>query len=155
MLVYSAILCCLVLGINGGFTHLNNGLLVTQTKDAKSVNTEYEVLIVLHKPRWPLAMDSAISYLRREIISLPRVAYLTSKDKQLWLQRLELLRTKLQPSHIRQKRGFFDFGGKILKSVFGVATSEDIRQVGLALANASRQQTKIVHMFHTIIGCSF
>ena len=140
-----------MLGVYGGFTRLPNGLLVTQTKAAKSVTTEYEVLIVLHKPKWPEAVNGAISRLRREVYTLPMLAYLTPKDKSLWLRRLALLRTKLQPSHIRSKRGFFDFGGKILKSVFGVATSEDIKRVGLALTEASRQQNKIVHRVNDLL----
>ena len=132
------------------FTKLQDGLLVTQNAHVKAIKMEYEVLIVLTPPTWPDAMTHAVERLRLEVDSLLGQAYLTSKDRSLWLKRLELLKPKLSKPR-RVKRGFFDLGGKLLKSVFGVATSEDIKRVGTILQTASKEQSKIIHRVNDLL----
>lgn len=56
---------------------------------------------------------------------------------------------------MRNKRGLFDIGGKIIGNVFGLATEEDLDEINAKfhkITNHIRQQDKFINLDHQLIG---
>ena len=54
--------------------------------------------------------------------------------------------TLTRQEHTRRKRGLFDFGGRILKSVFGTATEDDLDGLKKQLQDVADSQSEIAHV---------
>ena len=137
---------------------LPDGLIVTKTNGVKAVATEYEVLVVIQPPEWPKELDNAISQLRRKVEALAKPAMLTREDTNIWLKRLDVLASRLNIKSSetsarlsRHKRGFFNVIGQLSKTLFGTATTEDIKRIGKVLQKSSQQQGKIIHRINDIL----
>ena len=71
---------CIIAQTLGQLTVLPDGLFVTKTLDVHSVNTEYEVLIVIQPPVWPAEVDETIHHLRHQVDTLAGQGSLSASD---------------------------------------------------------------------------
>ena len=143
----------------GLLTTIPDGLIVTKNENVRTVATEYEVLIVIQPPVWPPELTKAIARVRRRANDMTGPAMLTREDTSMWLKRLDRLKPTLDASDsstnfrivTRQKRGLINFVGKISKTLFGTATSEDVERIGRILQQSSKEQSKIVHRVNDLL----
>ena len=135
----------LILYSQGDIEPLPNGLIVSRHENAKLVAAKHDVLIILEKPKWPSELNGMIAIVKRKITDLPHGDVFTEHDKSLWTQRVDRLRSKLNRSPSRGKRGLFDFIGKASKSLFGTATTEDIENVKNVLRAMQQTTSTSVH----------
>ena len=152
----------LLVTCNAAVSTLDDGLLVAKTEKVREVRKEYEVLIVIEKPKIPLPFVSMLQLARRGLNTMSSMKHISLEMKNKWRSRLDALldldsrervmeSSKTRTSITRTKRGLLDFVGKISKSLFGTATVEDVQRIAKAVEESRGQQSKVVHQLNNLL----
>ena len=142
----------LIAGSNAAVSTLNGGLLVAKTKKVREVRKEYEVLIVIEKPKIPLPFTSMLQQARKGLNTMTNMKHISPEIRNKWRNRLDLLldldiRSRVvESSKARKKRGIFDFVGQLSKSLLGTAAVADVQRIAKAVQESRGQQTKVIHL---------
>jgi hypothetical protein len=136
---------------HGKITPIPDGLLVTQSKDVYAVGSQYEILITIEPPTWPKVFDDYILKLMTYIRNLSRTVSLTSHDHKLWLRRLGGMTSVKRKYLIRSKRALLGIVGKISKTLFGTATTEDVERIAEVLRTSVQDQDKLFTRVNSLL----
>ena len=141
-------------------TSMPDGLFVSGGHSLRAQAAEWTVLVTVEKVRTPAHLEMDLQHVQ-DIIHLPNVSeWLTDEARKAWQGRLDYLRrmfewdSKVQSSTAvrRVKRGAFDFGGKILSSLFGLATQKDIERCQKLVQQVRHRDNRVIHFINDLVS---
>ena len=74
----------LIAGSNSAVSTLNDGLLVVKTEIVREVRKEYEVLIVIEKPKIPLPFTSMLQQARKGLNTMTNMKHISPEMRNKW-----------------------------------------------------------------------
>ena len=144
--------------ISSSITPLPDGVYVTKKGEVASVRADIEVIVLVRPPEQPIKLLKAVQKLRKEIEKVTVQHTLRIRDQRVWLNRVGDMEKQLRGDQtstatqgVRKRRGLIDGIGRLSKTLFGTATTEDVRRVALAVQHARTREDKVVHQVNQML----
>ena len=134
-------------------TRLPDGISVSGGDPLRQIVASWDIFVTLEPPPYPDQLAAQVEALDKTFQALNA---LTAKGFHIDLHSHSLRRDRLQ--HIlrmdaparRTKRGLFDFGGSILHTLFGVATSDQLKRFQSAMQEIHGHQRDMSHAYTSL-----
>ncbi len=132
----------------------SDGILIREGQDTKLIAVEWKLYVTITEP----VSDPYILQDLEKVGQLITEYGMAPQQVYSWRSRIERLKQRLMIEVIQnksKKRGIFNFGGRILKGLFGLSTEEDITEIhhilhrmnskGQAIVTRVNSLTSILH----------
>lgn len=126
---------------------LADGLLVTGADDTRNHVATWVVLITITAPSEISGLRQKLEQFKTAILRLRAVREFNNQSMESWSDRLAEIEQAMyvpQPTG-RQRRGLLNIFGQISKTLFGVATDDDVLECKRQIRQVGRLNQRIVH----------
>ena len=124
---------------------LRDGMTISKGTTLRGLSATWIVLVSLDEPVYPSELRRQITQVESSFHEVLGKYQIPSAVKKSWLHRLAQLHQSTITSAARVKRGLFDLGGKILHSLFGVATNKQMKQYKKIVKDLRSALGSVVH----------
>ena len=143
-------------------TKLEDGVTIVGNEELRLTVATWDVFVAIDPPPYPHSLARKVAALEK---TLSAIAALNHQGLIINMESQELRRHRLaaalnmapqpwmQPTrqdHHRQKRGLINFGGTILHTLFGVATTAQVNRFKEALQEVAGHQATLTHAHNSL-----
>ena len=133
---------------------LADGLLVTGADDTRNHVATWVVLLTITAPSEIPGFQQKIEQFKTALLKLRDIPSFNNRSMEGWIDRLAELEQSMyipQPPR-RQRRGLLNIFGQISKTLFGVATDEDVSECKRQLRQVGKVNQRIVHSLSQMLS---